>query len=86
MKNLSMSNKLTVVIATFMTTLIIVVAMSHVMIARTADTGEAIYTDRLIPIQALGQLRTDNRALEGHLLELMLTTDSSRNEELQENI
>lgn len=86
MKNLSMSKKLTVLIAAFMTTLVIVAAMSHTMIGRIADTGEAIYEERLIPIRALGQLRTDNRALEGYLLELMLTTDGSRNEELQANI
>lgn len=86
MKNLSMSKKLAVLIAAFMTTLVIVAAMSHTMIGRMADTGEGIYEERLIPIRALGQLRTDNRALEGYLLELMLTTDGSRNEELQANI
>lgn len=81
-----MSKKLAVLIAAFMTTLVIVAAMSHTMIGRMADTGEGIYEERLIPIRALGQLRTDNRALEGYLLELMLTTDGSRNEELQANI
>ncbi|MDX5322275.1 MAG: hypothetical protein LPJ96_01545 [Exiguobacterium sp.] len=43
MKNLSMSKKLAVLIAAFMTTLVIVAAMSHTMIGRMADTGEGIY-------------------------------------------
>lgn len=86
MKNLNMSKKFTVLISVFIATLVIVATLSHVLMGRMADAGEEIYEERLLPIRYLGQIRTDNRALDGHLLELMLTTDTARNEELQENI
>ncbi|EPE63524.1 HAMP domain protein [Exiguobacterium sp. S17] len=86
MKNLNMSKKLTVLITVFIATLVVVAALSHVLIGRMADAGEEIYEERLLPIRYLGQIRTDNRALDGYLLELILATDSVRNEELQANI
>ncbi|WP_396128629.1 MCP four helix bundle domain-containing protein [Exiguobacterium mexicanum] len=86
MKNLKMSKKLAVLISVFITMLVLVATLSHVFMGRMADAGESIYEDRLLPIRALGQIRTDNRALDGYMLELMLATDSSRNEELQASI
>ncbi|TCI60778.1 methyl-accepting chemotaxis protein [Exiguobacterium sp. SH3S1] len=86
MKNLNMSKKLTVLITVFIATLVVVAALSHVLIGRMADAGEEIYEERLLPIRYLGQIRTDNRALDGYLLELILATDSARNEELQASI
>lgn len=86
MKNLNMSKKFTVLISLFVVTLVMISMLSHVLIGRMADAGEKIYEERLIPIRAIGQLRTDNRAIDSHLLELMLTTESARNEELQKNI
>ncbi|WP_252100518.1 methyl-accepting chemotaxis protein [Exiguobacterium sp. SH31] len=81
-----MSKKLAVLITVFIATLVIVAALSHVLMGRMADAGEEIYEERLLPIRYLGQIRTDNRALDGHLLELMLVTEGARNEELQGNI
>ncbi|WP_214711140.1 MULTISPECIES: methyl-accepting chemotaxis protein [unclassified Exiguobacterium] len=86
MKNLNMSKKFTVLITVFIVTLVIIAALSHVLMGRMADAGEELYEERLLPIRALGQIRTDNRALDGYLLELMLTTDASRNEELEASI
>ncbi|TCI63229.1 MULTISPECIES: methyl-accepting chemotaxis protein [unclassified Exiguobacterium] len=86
MKNLKMSKKFAVLITAFIATLVIIAALSHVLMGRMADAGEEIYEERLLPIRALGQVRTDNRALESYLLELMLATEESRNAELQENI
>ncbi len=86
MKNLNMSKKLAVLITVFIATLVVVAALSHVLMGRMADAGEEIYEERLLPIRYLGQIRTDNRALDGYLLELILATDSVRNEELQANI
>ncbi|TCI52100.1 methyl-accepting chemotaxis protein [Exiguobacterium sp. SH5S13] len=86
MKNLNMSKKLAVLITVFIATLVVVAALSHVLMGRMADAGEEIYEERLLPIRYLGQIRTDNRALDGYLLELILATDSARNEELQANI
>lgn len=86
MKNLNMSKKIAVLIAVFITTLAIIAMLSHNLMNRMADAGEELYEERLLPIRVLGQIRTDNRALEGYLLELMLTTEASRNTELQGNI
>ncbi|TCI24115.1 methyl-accepting chemotaxis protein [Exiguobacterium sp. SH5S4] len=86
MKNLNMSKKLAVLITVFIATLVVVAALSHVLMGRMADAGEEIYEERLLPIRYLGQIRTDNRALDGYLLELILATDSARNEELQASI
>nr|WP_300997333.1 methyl-accepting chemotaxis protein [Exiguobacterium sp.] len=81
-----MFKKFTVLLTVFITTLVVIAALSHTLIVRMADEGQAIYENRLVPIRALGQIRTDNRALDGYLLELMLTTDATRNEELQADI
>ncbi|WP_047375120.1 methyl-accepting chemotaxis protein [Exiguobacterium sp. ZOR0005] len=86
MKNLSMFKKFAVLLTVFITTLVVIAALSHTLIGRMADAGEEIYQERLVPIRALGQIRTDNRALDAYLLELMLTSDAARNEELQADI
>lgn len=86
MKNLNMSKKLAVLITVFITTLVVIAMLSHDLMTRTADEGEELYEERLLPIRALGQIRTDNRALDGYLLEMMLTTDTARTEELQASI
>ena len=85
-KNLNMSKKFAVLITVFIMTLVVIAALSHTLIGRMADAGEEIYQERLVPIRVLGQIRTDNRALDGYLLELMLTSDIDRNKELQANI
>ncbi len=85
-KNLNMSRKFAVLITVFIMTLVVIAALSHTLIGRMADAGEEIYEERLVPIRVLGQIRTDNRALDGYLLELMLTSDIDRNKELQANI
>ncbi|WP_404284395.1 methyl-accepting chemotaxis protein [Exiguobacterium aurantiacum] len=86
MKNLKMSKKLAVLISVFITMLVLVATLSHVFMGRMADAGESIYEDRLLPIRALGQIRTDNRALDGYLLEMMLTDETNRIEELQGSV
>ncbi|RHB49286.1 methyl-accepting chemotaxis protein [Exiguobacterium sp. AM39-5BH] len=86
MKNLNMSKKLAVLITVFITTLVVIAMLSHDLMTRTADEGEELYEERLLPIRALGQIRTDNRALDGYLLEMMLTDETTRIEELQGSV
>lgn len=86
MKNLNMFKKFAVLITVFITTLVIIAALSHGLMGRMADSGEELYEHRLLPIRALGQIRTDNRAMDSFLLELVITTDPERNKELQQYI
>lgn len=86
MKNLKMSKKLAVLISVFITMLVLVATLSHVFMGRMADEGQELYEERLLPIRALGQIRTDNRALDGYLLEMMLTDETNRIEELQGSV
>lgn len=68
MKNLKMFKKFAVLISVFITMLVLVATLSHVFMGRMADGGQELYEERLLPIRALGQIRTDNRALDGYLL------------------
>jgi len=45
-----------------------------------------MYDKSLLPIQYIGQLRADIRAIDSFVLELMITTDANRNTDLQTNI
>ncbi|WP_328252502.1 MCP four helix bundle domain-containing protein [Priestia megaterium] len=44
---------------------------------RIADGSESMYNDRLQPIRQLGQVRTNNRAIDANTLEMILSKDEN---------
>lgn len=44
------------------------------------------YDKRLIPAQLVGQIRTNMREIDSYILELMLTTNTQKNKELQNSV
>jgi hypothetical protein len=44
---------------------------------RIADSSESMYNDRLQPIRKLGQIRTNNRAIDANTLEMILSKDEN---------
>lgn len=86
MKNISMLKKILALIALFLIALVLVATLSHALINRMAQTGSELYEERLLPIRYLGQIRTDNRALDGYLLEIILASDENDYPELQKSL
>ena len=86
MKNLTLAKKFIVLITVPMLALISIALAGQWFMNQMAHSGGDIYQENLLPIRHLSQIRTDNRALDGAMLELMLTTDPTRNQELQTNI
>lgn len=50
------------------------------------ENSERMYQDALLPIKWQSQIRTNNRAVDGYTLEILLTTDSKVQQELGELI
>lgn len=48
-----------------------------------AQNSDTMYIDRLLPITWLSQIRINNRAIDAYMLELMLTTDSAIQKDLE---
>lgn len=86
MKNLTLAKKFIVLITVPMLALVAIALAGQLFMNQMANSGQAMYQENLLPIRHLGQIRTDNRALDGSLLELMITTDATRNSELQATI
>lgn len=86
MKHLSLSNKLFLLLAVPLVAMVIIALIGRIYIGQMAQSGQQLYENDLLSIQYLGQIRTDNRAIDGYVLELMLSTDGSRNGTLEENI
>ncbi|MEH7214262.1 methyl-accepting chemotaxis protein [Priestia megaterium] len=75
LRNLSIYRKLLVMVIISTVSLIAVAVISYFYTQRIADSSESMYKDRLQPIRQLGQVRSNNRAIDGNTLELILSTD-----------
>ena len=53
---------------------------------KTNDSLNLMYAERLLPVSVLTDNRSNARAVNGFILELMLTTDAKKNEELKKSI
>ncbi|MBB3110204.1 methyl-accepting chemotaxis protein [Paenibacillus phyllosphaerae] len=86
LKNLSIAKKL------MMTTTVSAIALGSVGVLgftytrSMANNSEVMYGENLIPLNKVMQIRVNARASDAYTLELLLTTDNARNEELQEEI
>ncbi|MGE7928970.1 methyl-accepting chemotaxis protein [Lysinibacillus xylanilyticus] len=86
MKNLSIRKKILTLITSAVVFLLIISGVGFYYIENMAKKSSEMYDKSLLPIQYIGQLRTDIRAIDSFILELMITTDANRNTDLQTNI
>ncbi len=86
MKQMSLSKKIMILLAVPLLSMIVIAIVGRLYIGQMADAGEELYRNDLLPMQYLGQIRTDERAIDGYLLELILSTETERNEELEADI
>lgn len=88
LRNLSIYRKLLVMVIISTISLIAVAVISYLYTQRIADSSESMYNDRLQPIRQLGQIRTNNRAIDANTLEMILSKDENyqrkRLDEIQE--
>ncbi|MFE3977730.1 MULTISPECIES: methyl-accepting chemotaxis protein [unclassified Priestia] len=85
---MSIYRKLLVMVIISTISLIAVAVISYFYTQRIADSSESMYNDRLQPIRQLGQIRTNNRAIDANTLEMILSKDENyqrkRLDEIQE--
>ncbi|MGG0485207.1 MCP four helix bundle domain-containing protein [Priestia aryabhattai] len=88
LRNLSIYRKLLVMVIISTISLIAVAVISYFYTQRIADSSESMYNDRLQPIRQLGQIRTNNPAIDANTLEMILSKDENyqrkRLDEIQE--
>jgi len=86
LKNLSIRKKILTLITSAVIFLLIISGVGFYYIEDMAKKSSQMYDKSLLPIQYIGQLRADIRAIDSFVLELMITTDANRNTDLQTNI
>ncbi|OAN15543.1 methyl-accepting chemotaxis protein [Exiguobacterium undae] len=86
MKNVSVRRKIQSLIATAIVAMVLLASAGFYFINQMAHASEMMYEENLIPVQEVAQIRIDTRALDSFLTEMMLTTESSRLDELQGQI
>lgn len=86
LRNMKISQKLQILIIMNVLFLGIVGFVGFHYMNEMAQKSEAMYKDRLMSSQTLGKILTLNRANDAYTLELMITTDPYRNQELLEQL
>ncbi|MDM5246226.1 methyl-accepting chemotaxis protein [Lysinibacillus sp. G4S2] len=86
MKNLSIRKKILTLITSAVAFLLIISFDGFYYINDMAKKSSEMYDESLLPIQYIGQLRSDMGDIDSYILELMITTDANRNTELQAHI
>ncbi|MDU2066835.1 MAG: MCP four helix bundle domain-containing protein, partial [Sporomusaceae bacterium] len=82
-RNLRVPFKLGCLIGIAVLSLILVGTTGYLYLQKSAHDMEDLYKDRLIPVQVLNESRANVVRMNSALLELMLTTDPKKNDELK---
>ncbi|WP_046174238.1 methyl-accepting chemotaxis protein [Domibacillus indicus] len=82
MRHLKVSQKMAVLLSTALLLLLAVSGISFSFLSQLAKQSEEMYENKLLSIQTLGQIRTNNRAIDSYTLEYMVTENPETNEEL----
>jgi len=86
MKHMSVRRKIQALIATAVVAMLLIAGAGLYFLNQMSNASRAMYQQNLIPIQEVGQIRIDTRALDSFLVEMMLTKDEARVTELQADI
>lgn len=84
MKHLKIGQKMMVLITAAVLFLLVLGFVSYSFLNQAAARSAEMYENKLVSIQNIGQIRTNNRSITAYTLELMITTDPAMNEELRE--
>ncbi|MFJ7916326.1 MULTISPECIES: methyl-accepting chemotaxis protein [unclassified Lysinibacillus] len=83
MKNLSIKKKILTLITSAVIFLLFISGGGFYYTNDMAKKSSEMYDESLLPIQYIGQARTDIRAMDSFVLELMITTEANDNAELK---
>lgn len=86
MKNLKVKFKMTLLMVIVIVMMIGVGLMGVLTTQKMAGRSQETYTEDLLPISYVSQMRTNNRAIESYVLELMLNKDAAGKATLHELI
>ncbi|MGG3805289.1 methyl-accepting chemotaxis protein [Metabacillus fastidiosus] len=86
LRNLKISQKLILLIVISAISIGVVGVSGYKYMKDMARGSEIMYDNHLKPIDWLGEIRLNNRTIDGYMLEAMLTTDSNKYEQLVGNI
>ncbi|WP_203363559.1 methyl-accepting chemotaxis protein [Bacillus sp. REN10] len=85
-RNLKISRKLSLLVIISALALSMIGAVGYMNMNDMASKSKSMYEERLKPAQWLAEILETNRTLDAYVLELMITTDPNRNQELLANI
>lgn len=60
--------------------------IGYYYLEKTNESLNEMYAERLVPVAMMNEIRANIRAINGFILELMLTTDNNKNQELKDGI
>ena len=86
LNNMKVGKKMGLLILVAVVALGVVGFMAHEYFDKEADRLTVMYEQRLVPVEKLNDVRHNAQAVSASILELMLTTDNKRNEELKKTI
>lgn len=82
MKNLKIGKKILLLLSIAVVSIIAVGATGFIYMNQMAQNSENMYDHRLLPLQYVDQIKTNNRSLDSYTLEYILNEDSSVTKEL----
>ncbi|WP_046174239.1 methyl-accepting chemotaxis protein [Domibacillus indicus] len=83
LRHLSIRRKMLVLILSSILLLSVMGVYTYVSMKDLSNNSTELYETKLQPIQYIGQVRTNNRAIDSYLLEMMVTEDTSLFTELE---
>ncbi|MBL0385318.1 methyl-accepting chemotaxis protein [Tumebacillus sp. ITR2] len=86
LRNLKVASKLWVLIGVGVLFLLATGGVSTYYANQIAADSQSMYQDRLLPVQWIGQVRTNNRTVDTDLVEMVLTTDKAEVQRLNQDI
>jgi methyl-accepting chemotaxis protein len=82
-RNLKVGKKLMTLVAISVLFIVGVGITGYNYMNEMSNNSKEMYTDRLIPVKWLGQIRTNGRAIDSFMLELMITKDPATKNDLE---
>ncbi|SIR05498.1 methyl-accepting chemotaxis protein [Domibacillus enclensis] len=86
MRHLSIRKKMLVLMITAILFLVAISLNTNMNMKDLSKNSTELYESRLKPIEYLGQIRTNNRAIDTYLLEMMITEDDAIFDELSTSL
>ncbi|WP_339317407.1 methyl-accepting chemotaxis protein [Paenibacillus sp. FSL R10-2734] len=86
MRNMKVKFKIGILLVFSVIMLNIVGGTGFLTMDKMAKKTTETYNENLLPVSYVGQMRTNNRAIEAFLLERLISADVSKNKELSESI